>query len=273
MGEIIVRKVGVFYKEDPSLINIAKKVKEYLKKRNIEVIDKEELKNKYFGEEIVILSLGGDGTFLSASRIALENNAPILGVNLGNLGFLTDVEGVDVFFAIEKLLNGESFIEERSILLAESNNFLQKYFYAVNDFVIQREINDKILQIEICVDGIKAGTFRCDGVIIATSTGSTAYALSVNGPIIHPHASVFEFALIAPHKLSYRPLILSNKNTLTLKILSSGNFHFLSDGVDVTKLKKLDRITFKLSEKKLKVLHIIGINFFKILNKKFNWGK
>jgi len=267
-----VKKIGIFYKDDPNLIEIAKEVRDYLLRKNIEVVMDDDLFKTELGKDSIILSLGGDGTFLGASRIAIMNDAGVLGINLGNLGFLTDVEGMDIYVAVDKLLKGEYFIEERNTLVAEVNGIEDQCFHAVNDFIIQKDIFDKILQIEVSVDGNKAGKFRCDGVIISTSTGSTAYALSVGGPIIFPQAEVFELSFIAPHKLSSRPLILSNNNCLELEIESDGNFHFIRDGIEVLKLKKFDRIEFKLNEKRLKIVHIKGKNFFEILNKKFNWG-
>lgn len=272
MGKVKVKKIGIFFKEDPYLKEIAKELEAFLKKRGIEVFKNGDFEDLQEDESMIILSLGGDGTFLGASRIAMKLNASVLGINLGNLGFLTDVEGMDVFIAIEKLLKGECFVEERMALEAEINSSEESTYCGVNDFVVLKRVEDKILQFDVAVNGLKAGKFRADGVVVSTSTGSTAYALSVGGPIILPQAHVYELNFIAPHKLSARPLVLSEADILEIEIESDGVFVFLRDGLKVTELKKFDRIEFRKHQKSLKILHLKGKNFFEVLNKKFGWG-
>lgn len=272
MGIFTVKEIGIFYKEEPYLIELAKEIEKYLTKKNVLVYKNGDFDKLEQRENLVILSLGGDGTFLGASRIAMRLGASVLGINLGNLGFLTDVEGMDVFIAIEKLLKGEFTIEERFALESQINGEEELDFCAVNDFVVLKNIEDKILQIDIAVNGVKAGKFRLDGFVVSTATGSTAYALSLGGPIIIPQAEVYELSFIAPHKLSARPLILGTDDILEIEIVSDGRFQFLRDGLKVMELKKYDRLEFKRFSSNLKIVHIKGKNFFEILNKKFGWG-
>ncbi|BAL80916.1 NAD(+)/NADH kinase [Caldisericum exile] len=272
MGKDNVKKIGIFYKDDPYLIEIARELESFLKRKNIDVFKNSDFGNLKEDESLVILSLGGDGTFLGASRIAIQLNASVLGINLGNFGFLTDVEGMDVFIAIEKLLRGEYFIEERMTLSCEINGNEENTFCSVNDFVVLKGAEDKILQYEVAVNGIKAGRFRSDGIVVSTSTGSTAYALSVGGPIIVPQAQVFELNHIAPHKLSARPLILAESDILEIEIESDGYYTFLRDGLKVGNIKRFDRLEFKKNRRNLKIVHLKGKNFFDVLNKKFGWG-
>jgi NAD+ kinase len=272
MGKVEVKKIGIFYKDDPYLVEIARELESFLKKKGIEVFKNGDFEKLNPDESMIVISLGGDGTFLGASRIAMKLDASVLGINLGNFGFLTDVEGMDVFIAVEKLLKGEFFIEERLSLSCEINSDENQNYCAVNDFVIAKRIEDKILQVDIAVNGYKAGKFRSDGVVVSTSTGSTAYSLSLGGPIIVPQAQVYELSFIAPHKLSARPLILSETDVLELEIETDGAFAFLRDGLKVNELKKFDRLEFRKHDKNLKIVHLKGKNFFDVLNKKFGWG-
>lgn len=268
-----MKKIGLYH-SDALLINeTVKEITQFAKKRGLEILQKNDLLKLTEGKDLVLLSLGGDGTFLKASQIALKLDVPILGVNLGNLGFLTDVEGIDVFSAIEALANQAYFKEERKSLKVEYLSKDQEMeFFAINDFVVLRQINSKILQFEVSVNDLLAGKFHSDGFIVSSPTGSTAYSLSVGGPIISPGSEVFLLNFISPHKLSARPLVLSVKDKLSIKILNPGEYMFQRDGESVAELKAFDRLSFFINEKSLKILHIKPKNFFEVLNKKFGWG-
>lgn len=265
-------KIGIIYKEEPYFVGIAREVEQYLQKKGVEVFKNTDVDNLSSGEGLILVSLGGDGTFLKASQRAIRFNVPLLGINLGNLGFLTNVEGDDVFESIERLLRGDFSIEERSTIRAKITKEENKFFVAANDFILQRSIEEKILTLKVFINDFEAGTFRCDGAIVSTATGSTAYALSVGGPIIVPNAPVFELSFVAPHKLSQRPLILSCMEKLEIEVFSDSRCYLLRDGVKVFECKQHDRFTFDKNTNNLKVIHIQDKNFFDILNKKFGWG-
>ncbi len=267
-------KVGIFYLENNGIEETAKELAGFFVKKNIKVFKVEELKKLRSAKGLVIISLGGDGTFLRASHLGIRLNSPVIGVNLGNLGFLTDIEARDLFDAAEQLLQGKYEIENRmtlevTIIGAKGE---ERHFIAVNDFVVQRRINGKILSVEIYVNGMNAGNFRSDGLVVATPTGSTAYSLSVGGPIISPLSEVYSFVFIAPHKLSSRPVVLSHSDKLSVRIMTEGNSYFLRDGETVATLNKFDRLVFRKSTRYLKILHLKNKNFFEVLNKKFGWG-
>jgi NAD+ kinase len=274
MGENRIKKVGIFYLDGIYIEELAKELSSYLSKKGVGIVIKDEIKNLQDAKDLIIISLGGDGTFLKASSLAIKLGVPIFGVNLGSLGFLADVEGVDIYSAADAVLNWDFLIEKRSILKStivseESENI---EFNAVNDFVIMRSIEDRILQAEILANGIDVGKFRIDGLVFSTATGSTAYSLSLGGPIIVPNADVFSLVFIAPHKLSARPVVFSNSDKVAVRILSDGHFSFQRDGEEVTKLIMFDRVTVQKSEKELSIIHLKSKNFFDVLNKKFGWG-
>ncbi len=268
-------KIGIFYLDGVEIEEATKELVSFFKKRDVEVLVNDELKNAKHNEDMIIVSLGGDGTFLKASRVGIEIGVPIIGVNLGNLGFLTDVEARDLFDAAEELLKGHFFIDKRAILMCTviSEGSEEKAFYAVNDFILMRYLHGKLLHSEVFINGVNAGKFRSDGLVVATPTGSTAYALSLGGPVITPFSSVYELVFIAPHKLSARPVILSNKDVLSLRILSKDPVSFQRDGEEALRLKIFDRLVFRSAEKQLSVAHLKKKNFFSVLNKKFGWGE
>ncbi|MGC9124728.1 MAG: NAD(+)/NADH kinase, partial [Caldisericaceae bacterium] len=164
-----MKKLSVFSADGNLTEEVSKELISYLEKNGVLVVPREELEHMTPGNEITIVSLGGDGTFLKASRIALKIGASVFGVNLGSLGFLTDIEGVDVFSAVDSFLEGNYFIEKRMTMRAKvSGENIEDSFYAVNDFVVMRELRDKILQTEAIINGFEVGKFRSDGFVVST---------------------------------------------------------------------------------------------------------
>jgi NAD+ kinase len=274
MGENRIKKVGIFYLDGIYIEELAKELSSYLSKKGIEIVVKDEIGNFQETKDFIIISLGGDGTFLKASCLAIKLKAPVFGVNLGSLGFLTDVEGIDIYSAADAIINGDFLVEQRFVLnstvISEGSGNVE--FNAANDFVIMRRIEDRILQAEILVNGISVGKFRTDGLVFSTATGSTAYSLSLGGPIIVPNASVFLLVFIAPHKLSARPVVFSGSDKVSVRVLSQGQFSLQRDGEEVVKLKMFDRVVFQKSSNELNIIHLKSKNFFDVLNKKFGWG-
>jgi NAD+ kinase len=274
MGNNRIKKVGIFYLDGVYIEELAKELSTYLRKKSVDIVYRDEIKNLSETENLVLISLGGDGTFLKASCLAIKLGVPVFGVNLGSLGFLTDVEGVDIYSAADALLSGDFLIEKRIILKATviSEGIENRVFNAVNDFVLMRSINDRILQSEILANGINVGKFRSDGLVFSTATGSTAYSLSLGGPIVVPNADVFLLAFMAPHKLSARTVVFANSDKVSVRVLSDGQFNVQRDGEEIAKLKMFDRLTIEKSEKDLNIIHLKSKNFFDVLNKKFGWG-
>lgn len=280
-------KVGIYLrKRIEPILKTAKNITSFLQENNAEVLVTEELKdifpeiskinfeNKELIPEILI-SLGGDGTFLRASHYALKNEIPVLGVNLGYIGFLTNIEGEEILSSLNKILNRKYRIEERTIIqglvIREGKEILSDI--AINDFVIQRDPSEKIITVEVFIGENRVATNRGDGIIISTPTGSTAYSLAAGGPIIDPRCKSFMMTPLCSHKLSNRSIIIPDSETLTISISTKGNkTRLINDGVSETMLLDTDIIKINVPEKILKVAILNEKNFYEVLNKKFQWG-
>lgn len=267
-------RIGIFYLENNGIEETARELAAFLKNKGVKVMSVSELQKAKSARNLILMSLGGDGTFLRASHIGMRLNAPVLGINLGNLGFLTDVEARDLFDAASEVLKGHFTIEKRMTLhlVFTNSSGVEKEFVCVNDFVLHRELASKILDLELFVNGMNAGFFRSDGIVISTPTGSTAYSLSLGGPIITPASSVFLLTFIAPHRLTARPVVFSSADKISVRIKSAGNARLKRDGEEIAKLSKFDRIEVFRNKTDLSILHLKNKNFFEVLNKKFGWG-
>ncbi|MCX8095451.1 MAG: NAD(+)/NADH kinase [Caldisericia bacterium] len=265
-------RIGIIYKETEEAKNLSKIVFEYLKEKRIDtfyVDNEKDLSNS------IILSFGGDGTLLKAFQYAYKFDSPILGINLGGLGFLTDVEKEDVFVAIEKLISNKFKIETRKVLECEiirEGKSLGKYF-AFNDFVISKDTLSQIITIEIFIDGISVFKMKGDGVIVSTPNGSTAYSLSAGGPILSPKCEAYLLTTLCSHKLTARPVVLSKEEKLSIKINEEeSKIFFIEDGIKREDLIKNDHLLFRLSDRDAKLVRLKEKNFYQIVNSKFNWG-
>lgn len=265
-------KIAILFKETIEAKNLSKEIQEFLVEKGIDVFYVEEGADL---SDSIILSLGGDGTLLKAFQFAYKFDIPILGINLGGLGFLTDVEREDVFDALEKLINGKYSIEYRKVL--ESSILRRgrtiKYYFAFNDFVITKNVLSQIITLEIFIDGVSVSKVKGDGVIVSTSNGSTAYSLSAGGPIVSPKCDAYILTTLCSHKLTSRPLILSSEEKLSIKVVESeGEVLFIEDGIKKENIIKSDHLTFKVADKDSKLIRLKEKNFYLVLNSKFNWG-
>lgn len=265
-------KIGILYKNTVEAKNLSKEIEQYLFERGIEVIYVEEGVDL---KDSIILSLGGDGTLLKAFQFAYKFDIPILGINLGGLGFLTDVEREDVFDALEKLINGKYSIEYRKVL--ESNILRKgktiKNYFAFNDFVITKNVLSPIITIEIFIDGVSVSKIKGDGVIVSTPNGSTAYSLSAGGPIVSPKCDVYLLTTLCSHKLTSRPTVLSISEKLSIKIVESEEEVLLiEDGIKRENIFESDYLTFKIADRDAKLIRLKEKNFYLVLNSKFHWG-
>ncbi|MBT8230075.1 MAG: NAD kinase [Bacteroidia bacterium] len=220
-----------------------------------------------------IITLGGDGTILSAITLIQDLETPIMGINLGRLGFLASIEQERIETAIDKLKGGEYWISSRSMILldAEPKMFNKKNF-ALNDLTILKRDNSSMIVIHTFVDDVFLNSYWADGLIVSTPTGSTGYSLSCGGPIVFPEAQNFILTPVAPHNLNVRPIMISNKHEISFKIEGrTDNFLCTLDSrhsiiTDEHKVK-VRRNSF---ETKLIVLE--GDNFMKTIRNKLNWG-
>ncbi|MCO4769075.1 MAG: NAD(+)/NADH kinase [Deltaproteobacteria bacterium] len=220
--------------------------------------------------------LGGDGTLLLGARTFGPKGVPILGVNMGRLGFLTDV-GVDgMDDVVESVLAGEYAVEERLMLSAEvtrPDDTSEGPFLAFNDIVVNKGALAQVIRLENRVDGNFVSNFLADGLIIASPTGSTAYGLAVGGPIIVPTTEVFLVAPICPHMLTNRPIIVPAASTVECRLMEArGDVYLTIDGQEGFPLFPGDGVRVRRAAHKAKLVKVASQDFFSILRTKMGWG-
>ena len=253
---------------------------EFLEKRGIKTAAEDEKArsigalplSKVNAKEIrFLISMGGDGTLLRISHRFSHLNAPILGINLGHLGFMADVPSEDVFSSLNDLLDGAYTIEERLALEATSGN--KERLRAVNDIVLHRAQNYSLIELAIHVDGIYINTFVADGIIIATPTGSTAYSLAAGGPIVEPALSAVVITPICPHTISNRPIVLAADRKIEIQYLSSyGPIDVRAYGLDALALNNKETVIIQQSKQPFKLVNLHRHEYFSTLRKKLGWS-
>ncbi len=222
-----------------------------------------------------LFSIGGDGTFLSASRLMARSGKPVLGIHLGGLGFLADVSFENYTERLAAFLRGEYSIEERNVL-AVRTIFPEKVLanFAFNDIVIDRGRVSTTIKIRTFVNGDFLNTYRADGIIIASPTGSTAYSLSAGGPIISPELNVFVISPICPHSLSVRPVVISADSVVSIDCSElAPDVSLVMDGQERQVLERAERVEIQKADFTLPVVRFPGDSFFHTLRTKLNWGR
>ncbi len=222
----------------------------------------------------LILTLGGDGTFLYGARLAAPLGIPVLGVNLGRLGFLTELEAVDLVKGLGRFLNGEHTIEERTMLQVSTlrDGRRTARTLGLNEVVVQRGVEARLVRYEIWVDGTDVGTIDADGVVVATATGSTAYALAVGGPILEPTLRDLVLVPMNPFALTVRPIVFSPGNALKISVPRSAAVVTV-DGSPKGKLRPGDAVSVGAYEKPLRVVRFgSSADFYRTLRHKLGWG-
>ena len=231
-----------------------------------------ELKTDDFLKQIdLLIVFGGDGTLLGSARNILEYETPILGINLGAVGFLTDVNIDNFESIIQDILQGNYDIEERSLVSA---NFLDKTLFGLNEIVIHSGSYAQLMRYQLSVDGKPVYEQRSDGLIIASPTGSTAYALSAGGPIIHPSLDVWSIIPMMPQSLSSRPFIISSDQKIEIKLLSGplNDAKICADGQDDISAKYDTVVYIEKMSKTLKLVHPKNNDFFEACREKLGWS-
>ncbi|MGB6327578.1 MAG: NAD(+)/NADH kinase [Halarcobacter sp.] len=216
-----------------------------------------------------LISVGGDGTLLSVVRNSFEFDLPILGIHMGTLGFLTDILYEDLANFLDDFNSDNYRIDNRMLVECKVNN---KTFVAFNDIVISRKTVSSMIKTKAKIDGNFFNTYNGDGVIISTPTGSTAYNLSVGGPIVYPLTEAFIITPVSPHSLTQRPLVMPADVEIEFKISDAQGAVLLIDGQDTYELEDKTIIKVTIAKKKAKLIHRIERNFFEVLNDKLGWG-
>ena len=289
-----INKVGIITKRDiaadPKIAQFIKSLVKYLKKHKKEILldnnacqlfkntvghKKEELlKNADF-----VITLGGDGTILKTARRITRKKIPVLGVNMGNLGFLTECKPEEVLEYLEKIFAGQYNVDKRSLLRVTIYRKGNKTatFLALNDAVINQGAFARLITMNLEVNGRKLVEFSADGMIIATPTGSTAHSLSAGGPIIHPQIEGIIINPICPSSLAMRPIVVPDSRQITVTIETQrrekGDYIGLTiDGQDVTRLEFGDKIKFRRSKRSIHLVRLKN-SYYKMLRNKLNWGE
>jgi NAD+ kinase len=224
----------------------------------------------------LVIVAGGDGTLLSAARIAGPQGVPILGVNFGGLGFLTELQPEELFGGLERVLAGDYAIEERAALrvrLKRGRRIVAEHAL-LNDAVVTKTALARMLVIDVAVDDERVATYTSDGLIVATPTGSTAYNLSAGGPILDPRVSGFVIAPICPHAMSYRPLVVPGTVTVRVVLRSRTEDAYLTlDGQVGYPLRPTDVILVDRHPRAVLLVRVARHGFFEILQGKLRWGR
>lgn len=231
---------------------------------------------KQIGELDFVVVLGGDGTFLRAVRLLEGHKAPILGVNLGSLGFLTETRSEDLFGCLERALGGELKTKTRMMLEVSYKGPRGRKMtnFALNDVVIERGPNSRLINIGIHSNGESIYELTADGLIVATPTGSTAYNLASGGPIIHPDVSAMTITPICAHSLTDRPITLPDSNPIRLQLsMQSQKALMLVDGVRKQELKPGDQVEVRRSSKEVVMFVIPSSPYFQLLRNKLHFGR
>jgi len=223
----------------------------------------------------LVIAIGGDGTLLHAARNVAARNVPLVGINRGRLGFLTDVTPEHLREALNAILAGKYLAERRLTLAAQLGKRAKSSSFALNDVVLQKGDTGRLLDFTTEVDNVYVNTHRGDGLIVATPTGSTAYALSCGGPIIQPNVDALVMVPICPHTLSDRPLVLPSSSEIRVTLDNAGGSeaHVVCDGESVARMAAGDVLTISLAKQPITLLHPREYNYYELLRSKLNWGR
>ena len=221
----------------------------------------------------IAISMGGDGTFLEAARRVGDKEIPILGINMGRLGFLADFSPEEIEDAIAQIYDGTLRTESRSVLqVAYSKGRPKVYPYALNEVAVLKRDSSSMISIRVNINGEYLTTYQADGLVIATPTGSTAYSLSIGGPVIVPHSNTIAITPVAPHSLNVRPIVINDDWEITLDVESrSHNFLVAIDGRSET-CREGSRLTIRKADYNIKVVKRPNHIFFHTLRDKMMWG-
>lgn len=274
--------------ESPGIANALVALGEYLRKQGCDVLVEKETAaiNGVTGfpmadypeigarADLVVVQ-GGDGSMLSAARSLAGQDVPLVGVNQGRLGFMTDIASPKMIEAMSEILAGKHAIEERTMLAAEVRRGGMVTFatLALNDAVVNKGSVGRLIEFVVNIDGEFVYDLRADGLIVTTPTGSTAYALSANGPIVQPGVPGFALVPISPHTLSNRPIMISDRSVIeiSLKHAVEARLHF--DGQLQCDLQEGDRVLIRRAEHTIKFVHPPGYRYFTMLREKLHWSE
>jgi len=225
----------------------------------------------------LIIVFGGDGTLLSVARFDQIEMVPVLAVNLGSLGFLTEIGADEIPAVLDKVLESDYSLDKRMMLeatLIKKGDARGQTFQALNDVVVNKGALARMMDLDTYVNDLYLNRFKADGLIICTPTGSTGYSLSAGGPIVYPSLNLFTITPICPHTLTNRPLIISDESIIRIELMSESEDVFLTvDGQVGVRIERHDRVVIRKSAKTLSLVKTPFRSYFEILKKKLKWGE
>jgi NAD+ kinase len=259
----------------------------WLGKHGYKAIIDPETSNYIAGQEVVpraqmasrpldlVIVLGGDGTLLSAARITAAVDVPLLGVNLGSLGFLTEVPLQSLYSMLDAIAEGRAPVERRSLMQCEllRGDAVRGSYLVFNDAVVNKTALARLNMYDLYIDKVFVSSYRADGMIVATPTGSTAYSLSAGGPVLMPTVKAIVITPVAPHSLTHRPLVVPDSVEIEILLRSEEEVAYLSlDGQPGLDLRDGDRVRCRRSEHQVNLFRT-GTDFFQVLRSKLKWGE
>ncbi|UOD34609.1 NAD(+)/NADH kinase [Deferribacteraceae bacterium V6Fe1] len=271
----------------PNIKDITEKIISFLKKNDKNIllekraaealcVDNYHSENEIRDNADLVIVLGGDGTLISAIRLLQEKSTPVLGINLGRLGFLTDTKIEDATSTLQEVFSGNYMIEKRmklNVLVKNKDNATFKA-QVINDLVINKGALARIIDIDVTVDNLFMNTYRADGIIISTPTGSTAYTLAAGGPIVYPTLNSIIVTPICPHALSHRPIVLHDTSKLRLKVKDLDDKVFITcDGQEGKKMEVGEEVYVEKSNSSANLIVTKHHNYFTLLKEKLGWGR
>ncbi|MCK4766239.1 MAG: NAD(+)/NADH kinase [Candidatus Aminicenantes bacterium] len=279
--ELKYKKIGIVVKPHKDVAFYLKKAVQVLQSLKVEIF-LEKIAAELLGEKSAVLReeiagyadmiivIGGDGTFLSVAKHAVEQDVPVAGFNLGALGFLTELKKERLEETIEAALNDQLTISERKLLQL---HYKGETGVALNDVVVSKGNIARIIKLSLEIDGLYVADIKADGLIVSTPTGSTAYSLAAGGPIVTPPVDGVVVTPICPHSLTFRPFVIPAGSRVKVKLISEGTEVFITiDGQKVIPMHSGDYFETTVYSKKLKMVVSNNMNYFRLLNEKLNWG-
>ncbi len=269
-----MKTIGIFAnREKSSAARVLADLPRQAQKLGLKIVDLEQSVPEGTVTDMLFV-FGGDGTMLKAVRMLKGRDIPVLGVNLGSLGFLTSVSEDDIERALQCAADGDYAVSIRALadcVVVRDGKKMSAY-RALNDIVVTRGSSTRIITLDIMMDDAEIMSCRGDGIIVSTPTGSTGHSLSAGGPILHPSSQVFVISLICPHTLSARPLVVPDNKIITaISARSSGDMLLSVDGQTGELLSAGDRILICRSKSNARFVHLPGYEFFSVLRQKLHW--
>ena len=264
------RRIALIGKPNsPEVEGSLREMQRFVEQRGCEVLQPGETR-----ADLAIV-IGGDGTMLAAARSLVRHGVPLVGVNQGRVGFMTDIGHDDMQSGIGAVLDGKFLVEERSLLdaeiLREGKSVLRTL--ALNEAVLGKGAQGRLIEFELSIDDEFVYALRADGVIVATPTGSTAYAMSAQGPILHPAVPALALVPLNPHTLSARPVSVSDRSRIEISLVRAVDARAHFDGCALTDLQEGDRLVLKRSADTVRFVHPPGYRYFATLREKLGWSE